>query len=76
MVPFILDAHLDIAWNAVSFDRDQLLSISELRAVEEGMSGKCRGRCTVSLPELRRAASQISLSPQRKVHTVAPPQPL
>ena len=62
MVPFILDAHLDIAWNAISFDRDQLLSISELRSAEEGMRGKCRGRCTVSLPELRRANVGICLA--------------
>ena len=29
----IIDAHLDIAWNAVSFDRDQLLSVQELRDI-------------------------------------------
>ncbi|MFN0000618.1 MAG: dipeptidase [Burkholderiaceae bacterium] len=50
----ILDSHLDIAWNALSFDRDQLQSIGNLRSAEAGMTGKGRGRCTVSLPEMRR----------------------
>ena len=51
----IFDAHLDLAWNALSFDRDQRCSIEQLRADELGMSGSCRGNCTVCLPELRRA---------------------
>ena len=51
----ILDAHLDIAWNALSFDRDQLLELGEMRARESGMTGTARGNCTVSLPEMRRA---------------------
>jgi membrane dipeptidase len=58
----IFDAHLDIAWNAVSFDRDQLLSVQELRAAEAGMTGKGRGRCTVSLPEMRRAGVAVCLA--------------
>ncbi len=58
----IVDAHLDIAWNAVSFDRDQLLSVRELRAAEAGMTGKSRGRCTVSLPEMRRAGVAVCLA--------------
>lgn len=51
----ILDAHLDLAWNALSFDRDQLQPIDELRRREKHLSGKSRGNCTVSLPEMRRA---------------------
>ncbi len=58
----ILDAHLDISWNALSFDRDQLLDIAELRQRERGMAGSCRGRCTVSLPELRRAKVRVCLA--------------
>ncbi len=57
----ILDAHLDIAWNAVSFDRDQLLSVQELRANESSMTGKGRGNCTTSLPELRKAGVGVAL---------------
>ncbi len=51
----IFDGHLDIAWNALSFDRDQLLELDEMRARESGMTGEARGKCTVSLPEMRRA---------------------
>lgn len=57
----IIDAHLDIAWNAVSFDRDQLLSIPELREKERGMTGKSRGNCTTSLPEMRKGGIGVAL---------------
>lgn len=58
----ILDAHLDLSWNAMSYDRDQLLSIDELRASEAGMTGKSRGNCTVSLPEMRRGGVGVCLA--------------
>ncbi len=58
----ILDAHLDLSWNAMSYDRDQLLSIDELRAGEAGMTGKSRGNCTVSLPEMRRGGVAVCLA--------------
>lgn len=58
----ILDAHLDLAWNAMSFDRDQLLAIGELRAAEAGMTGNSRGNCTVSLPEMRRGGVAVCLA--------------
>lgn len=58
----IIDAHLDLAWNAVSFDRDQLLSVDQLRALEAHMTGKSRGNCTVSLPELRRGGIAVCLA--------------
>ncbi len=57
----IFDAHLDIAWNALSFDRDQLLDLGEMRRREVGMSGPQRGRSTVSLPEMRRANVRVCL---------------
>ena len=57
----IIDAHLDLAWNAVSFDRDQLLSIQELREKERGMTGKSRGNCTTSLPEMRKGGVGVAL---------------
>lgn len=58
----LIDAHLDLAWNALSFDRDQLLSIEELRRSESGMTGKSRGNCTVSLPEMKRAGIRVCLA--------------
>jgi membrane dipeptidase len=57
----IIDAHLDIGWNAVSFDRDQLLSIPELREKERNMTGKSRGNCTTSLPEMRKGGVGVAL---------------
>lgn len=58
----ILDAHLDIAWNALSFDRDQLLGLAEMRSREAGMTGSARGNCTVSLPEMQRANVRVCLA--------------
>src|SRR5687768_7740582 len=52
----IIDAHLDLAWNALSFNRDQTDTIEDLRKQEAGMTDAgARCRTTVSLPELRRA---------------------
>ncbi len=57
----LIDGHLDIAWNALSYDRDQLLDLGRMREIEAGMSGGCRGNCTVSLPEMRRANVRVCL---------------
>ncbi len=61
-MPPIFDAHLDIAWNALSWDRDQLISIDKLNAAEKGMTGKTRSRCTVSLPEMRRGQIPVCVA--------------
>ena len=58
----VLDAHLDLAWNALSFDRDQLLDLGEMRRRESGLNGAARGKCTVSLPEMRRAKVRVCLA--------------
>ena len=58
----IFDAHLDLAWNAMSFDRDQLLPIDEMRAREAHVKGKSRGNCTVILPEMRRGGAGLCLA--------------
>lgn len=52
----IFDAHLDLAWNALDWNRDLLRPVSEIRKreCELGMTGKGRGEGTVSFPELRR----------------------
>lgn len=50
----IFDAHLDLAWNAMSFNRDLTRPLDELRTAEaHATDGPFRGRCVVSLPELR-----------------------
>jgi membrane dipeptidase len=54
--PLIFDAHLDLAWNALDWNRDLRQSVAEIRRREQelGMTGKGRGMGTVSFPELRR----------------------
>jgi membrane dipeptidase len=49
----LFDAHLDLAWNAIDWNRDLLLSVAELRQVEKGQTAKGRGRGTVTFPEMR-----------------------
>ena len=51
---FIIDAHLDLAMNAVEWDRDLRKSVPALRQLEKGMTDKPdRANGTVSLPQLR-----------------------
>src|SRR5262245_55427064 len=50
----IFDAHLDLAWNAIDWNRDLTLPLAQVRKSEEGMSGKQRGRNTVTFPEMRK----------------------
>jgi membrane dipeptidase len=52
----IFDAHLDLAWNAVEWNRDLLQPVAEIRRYEQEqrMTEKARGCNTVSFPELRR----------------------
>ncbi len=50
----IVDAHLDLAWNAVSFGRDQTETIEVINARERGLTDSlARETACVSLPELR-----------------------
>lgn len=54
MTPFIIDAHLDLAWNALGWNRDLTQSVYTLRVREGSTPGKGRAMNTVALPELRR----------------------
>ena len=52
---FIFDAHLDLAMNALEWNRDLTRPIEEIREREKGMTDKPdRGMGTVCLPEMRR----------------------
>src|SRR5215208_5406087 len=52
---FIIDAHLDLAMNALEWNRDLKKTVSEINEGEKGITDKPgRGRATVSLPELRK----------------------
>ncbi len=50
---FIVDGHLDLAWNALQWNRDLLCSVQTTRAREIRVTGPGRGLGTVALPELR-----------------------
>jgi membrane dipeptidase len=50
----IFDAHLDLAWNAVEWNRNLELPVAEIRAFERQFDQIVPGDCTVSYPELRR----------------------
>jgi membrane dipeptidase len=51
----LFDFHLDLAWNALEWNRDLMLPVAEIRRreVEHGHAGPGRGTGTVSLPALR-----------------------
>ena len=52
---FILDAHLDLAMNAMEWNRDIRLSVQEVRKREAGMNDKPgRANATVSLDAMRK----------------------
>jgi len=55
-LPLIFDAHLDLAWNALEWNRDLRLPVADIRHRElaQQLSGKGRGVNTVSFVELRR----------------------
>jgi len=62
---FILDAHLDLAMNALEWNRDLTRSLSEIRRREHGLTDRPdRGRGTVSLPELRRGRIGLVVATQ------------
>src|SRR5947209_16385250 len=58
----IFDAHLDLAWNAIDWNRDLRLPVADIRRSEEGMTDKGRGVNTVSFPELRRGKVAIFIA--------------
>jgi hypothetical protein len=68
--PFFLDAHLDLALNAMEWNRDLTRPIAEIRAAESGLRDKAgRGRGTVCLPEMRRGRVGLAVVTQLRVST-------
>ena len=61
---FVFDAHLDLALNAVDWNRDLRQSVDDLRSQEISlrMESPGRGTCTVSFPELRRSGVGVCLA--------------
>ncbi len=58
----IVDAHLDLAWNALQWERDLLLSVYTIRTQEDQMAGRGRAKGTVALPEMRRGRVALSFA--------------
>jgi membrane dipeptidase len=61
----IFDAHLDLAWNAIDWNRDLLQPVGEIRAREKAATDvdfKARGRNTVTFPELRKGKVGIFIA--------------
>ncbi len=50
----IIDSHLDLAWNALQWNRDLRLSVHTIRTQEHWTAGSGRAMGTVAFPELRR----------------------
>src|SRR6185503_19893726 len=55
----IIDAHLDLAWNAVQWNRNLKQSVYTIRTQESNLSGAGRGQGTVALPEMRKGRVAI-----------------
>jgi membrane dipeptidase len=72
----IIDAHLDLAMNAIEWNRDLTRPIDEIRAREAGLTDKPdRTRATVSFAEMRRGGVGLCVATQIARY-VAPGSPL
>jgi len=61
----IFDAHLDLAMNALEWNRDLRLPVEQIRDRERGRTDKVdRGNGTVSFPEMRRGGIGICVATQ------------
>jgi len=62
---FIIDAHLDLAMNAMEWNRDLRQSLDEIRRSESGMNDKPdRGKGVVSFDELRKGNIALVVATQ------------
>lgn len=70
----IIDAHLDLSWNALQWNRDLLDSVYTIRTKEVSTPGKGRAQGTVALPEMRQGRIAVcfaTLLARSTGHTVA-----
>lgn len=58
----IIDAHLDLSWNALGWNRNLLDSAYTIRAEEGRIPGKGRALNTVALPEMRQGRIAVSFA--------------
>lgn len=57
----LIDAHLDLAMNALEWNRNLDLGVPQIRQAEAGMTQPGRGRGTTAFPEMRQGAVGISV---------------
>lgn len=62
MTPLIFDAHLDLAWNALEWNRDLMKPVAEIRQFERQFEGIIPGDATVSWHELKRGRVGIVIA--------------
>lgn len=70
----VIDAHLDLAWSALQWNRNLLESVYTIRANEAKVAGKGRAQNTVCLPEMRQgrvALSFVTMLARSTGHKVA-----
>jgi membrane dipeptidase len=78
----IIDAHLDLAWNALQWNRNLQHSVYTIRTQESRLSGAGRGQGTVALPEMREGrvalcfATLLARSTGRMIHNLDYSSPL
>jgi membrane dipeptidase len=58
----LIDSHLDLAMNALNWDRDLDQDVYDIRRREAGMTQKGRARGTTTLPEMRKGEVAVSLA--------------
>ena len=74
----IIDGHLDLAWNALQWNRNLQHSVYTIRTEESRLSGAGRGQGTVALPEMREGrialcfATLLARSTGRQLELVKP----
>lgn len=62
---FIFDGHLDLAMNAMEWNRDLRLPLDQINTREEGLTDKPdRGKANVSLPAMRQGRIAICMATQ------------
>ena len=65
MTNLIVDGHLDLAMNAIEWNRDLTKSVEEIREQEKGMTDKPdRMNGTVSLPAMRKGRVGLCVATQ------------
>jgi len=58
----IIDAHLDLSWNALQWNRNLTQSVYTIRTQEAGTPGKGRAQGTVALPEMQQGRVAVSFA--------------